>query len=244
MRILLLALCCTTVWASDAAMTLDTLVAKNVEARGGAKAWAAIETMRIEGTYTAFSETKPFLMLRKRPNLFYWDRHLGPNPMLTAYDGEQAWWVNPFYFRENARPMPIIERQDRMTLRELYIEPTFLNWQAKGYKLELLGKRSFEGADYWVIAVDLPWGDREEWYLDPDTFLEFRRQGVGYEYGRPSPMNVFYMDYRTIHGVVIPFLEEHEFHTRARTLEINDVSFNVAIADEKFAMPAVEAPEP
>ena len=41
------------------AATLEEVIAKHVEARGGDK-WNAVETMQISGSYTAFSETHPF----------------------------------------------------------------------------------------------------------------------------------------------------------------------------------------
>ena len=42
--------------SASAAMELDDVIARHIEARGGKDAWEAVESMKITGSYTAFSQ--------------------------------------------------------------------------------------------------------------------------------------------------------------------------------------------
>ena len=46
--------------APAAAMTVDEVIAKNIEARGGADNWSKVESIAMSGEFTAFSKVAPF----------------------------------------------------------------------------------------------------------------------------------------------------------------------------------------
>jgi len=48
---------------------LEKIIARHIEARGGAKNWAKIENMMITGRYVAFSEEKDFWTQKKQQGL-------------------------------------------------------------------------------------------------------------------------------------------------------------------------------
>ena len=66
-----------------AATTAEEVAAKNVEARGGKAAWGAVESLRLTGTFQAFSKTKPFTLHRKGSK-YHMDHHLGDKPVIVG----------------------------------------------------------------------------------------------------------------------------------------------------------------
>ena len=41
-------------------LTVDDIIQKNIEARGGAENWAKVKNITMEGIYVSFSEPEPF----------------------------------------------------------------------------------------------------------------------------------------------------------------------------------------
>ena len=66
--------------APAVALTVEGVVAKHIEARGG-DAWKRIDTMKITGQYTAFSETHSLSLFLEISNLFNRD-----NDCCTEYE--------------------------------------------------------------------------------------------------------------------------------------------------------------
>jgi len=223
------------------AATVDEVIAKHIEARGGRDSWAAIESMKITGSYTAFSKVSPFTLHKKRDNLFHIDHVLDDKRVIIGYDGEVAWWDNPWR-QEGVQKIGGID----FTAQERnfdFVTPLFDVGQA-GYTAKLLGDVEVEGIPAVGIELTRPDETVETWYLDPETHLELARMSPGSDFGNPMPQLTFFDDFREVHGVVIPFLTEAQWYTRSRAMQIEEVAINVDIDDAMFAMPAPEGMGP
>ena len=217
-----------------AATTAEEVAAKNVEARGGKAAWDGVETLRLTGTFQAFSKTKPFALHRKGRK-FHMDHHLGDKPVIMGFDGEHAWWDNSWM-----QPGPqAITGVDRTVFeRELDTPNPFFDYAERGHKLELVGEAEVEGQT--LIQVDITRADdsKETWYLDPETHLEVFRDSPGSDFGRPMTQRTFFDDFRDVDGVVVPYYTETQWYTRYRVMEVAEVAINGPVADQLFEEPA------
>lgn len=231
-------------WSGTGRPSLDEIIDRNIEARGGAESWKAIQSMKIQGQYTSFSVPKPFTIYRQRPDSYRFEYFLSSFAVTRCYGGEKAWWVNPLYGPANAKPTPTFEPQDRVTLREKRFDCVLLGYRELGYKLELLGKVDCEGEDHYKIKVSPPDGDEEIWFIHAQTYLETKLETTTYAYGKPSLLESYFSDYREVGGIRLPFLEEQEFHTRARVFELEKVEINLELEDALFRMPAEQEAAP
>ena len=222
-------------------MTADRVIAKNIEACGGAEAWAKIKTIKMTGTYVNFSDPEEFIMWRARPDLYRFDCKRINYYTVHAYDGNQAWWVNglmgPQF--ENPGPIPAQGNLDKVTLRDRFFEPVFWNYAAKGNAVELTGKEELDGDDVYVLKVTLKDGSVETWYIDADTFLAVAMTGDTYDFGRKCKLDAFFSDYREVGGVVLPWLIESEYLIRYRSMEIETIEIN----GDDFDMGVFEMPD-
>ncbi len=148
-------------------LTADELIAKNIEARGGQTAWDQIQSMKITGTYTNFSDPEKFTILRQRPDLYRFDCKRLHQHTIHAYDGKQAWWVNPIMGPDFAKPcyIPTGHNLEKVTLRERFIEPVFWGYKAKGHQVEMIGKEDLDGDEVYHLKVMLKDGSEENWFF-------------------------------------------------------------------------------
>ena len=229
------ALCLVLLAAPLAAATVDEVIAKHIEARGGLDAWKEIETLKVTGSYTAFSKVAPFTLHRARDNKYHLDHVLGEKPVTIGYDGENAWWINLWYQVPWAQK---ISGQDlKAFMQDVDFESPFFHYREKGYQVELLGEGDLDGQPAIKLKLTRPDESVETWYLDPDTHLELGYDAEGSDFGQPAPQRAFIEDFREVAGVMIPHFIEKQWYTRDRIMEIEKIETDVEVDDGLFEMP-------
>src|SRR6186713_1688845 len=78
--------------------TVDTLVAKNTEAKGGAQALAAVQSIKLQGKMVVNSGRLElgYVMIKKRPGAVREEASLQGMTQVNAYDGTEGWKISPF----------------------------------------------------------------------------------------------------------------------------------------------------
>ena len=223
-------------------LTVDDVIQKNIEARGGAEKWEALENLTMEGIYVSFSEPAPFKIWRQRPDLYRFDSTRIKKFVVHAYDGKNAWWINPLFGPQFEKPMVIPEQNnlDKVTLRERYFDPVFWDYAEKSFQVELEGKEVFDDTDCYKLRVTLDDSSVEYWYLDAESFLEQGMTGETYDFGIKVSLEAFFGDYRDVDGYQFPFLIETEYGSRYRSMEIETIEVNTKIDPSVFVMPESE----
>jgi hypothetical protein len=220
--------------APAAAMSVEEVIAKNIEARGGADNWSKIDSISMSGEFTAFSRVAPFELQRTSDGKFYIDHVLDGKRVVIGYDGEVAWWANEW-------SMPGAERITGLDLqvqmREFDFPSPLFDYKEKGYKVKLIGESEIEGIPSIAIELTRPDETVETWHLDPESYLEVGRISPGSDFGSPAEQRTFYDDYREVNGVMIPYLQEAQWYTRDRVMLVEEVKVNVGVDEGIFEMP-------
>src|SRR5437762_2830092 len=76
-------------------VNVDDLVAKNLQARGGADKIAAIQTMKQTAKLNSQGMDVTMTLYSKRPNLSRKELTVGQQTVLYGFDGSTAWTRNP-----------------------------------------------------------------------------------------------------------------------------------------------------
>ena len=212
------------------AMTVEEVIAKHVEARGGDR-WDSIQTMKITGSYTAFSETNAFTLHRKRGNKYRVDGNRVGSDLTIGFDGETAW-----YLSDDSRET--IEDLDKaMLMREVDFATPFFDYKERGFEVKLLGQVDFEGVEAIGIELKRPDESTETWYLDPQSYLELGLVSPGNDWLGPVERRTYYDDFREVDGVMVPFFTEAQWYTRHRIMAVDKIETNVDVDDDLFRMP-------
>ena len=223
-------------------LTVDDIIQKNIEARGGEKNWAKLENLTMDGIYVSFSEPGPFKIWRQRPDLYRFDSTRIKKFVVHVYDGQKAWWINPLMGPPFEKPQIISSKNnlDKVTLRERFFEPVFWNYANKSRQVALEGKEIFDDKDCYKLKVTLEDSTIEFWYIDAESFLEVGMTGDTYDFGMKNSLETFFGNYEDVDGFKFPFLIESEYGTRYRSMEIENIEINTEIEPSVFVMPDSE----
>ena len=223
--------------------TVDELVAKNLEAKGGAAALEAIKTIRFEGRLLVnqgqlelkFSETK------KRPGKVRTDAVLQGMNLVQAYNGTGGWKIFPIYGRKD--PEKMSNDEAKSLVQEAEIGGPLKNWKEQGKTVAYLGTEDVEGTAAHKLQVVRKNGDVSYVYLDPDYFLEIRVIDQRTEQGAKVEVETDLGDYEKVNGVYFPFSQEagsKGSNDKQKTI-IEKGEANIPVDDSTFEFPAKAA---
>lgn len=193
-----------------AAQDAQSLLAKNLDARGGAAAIAAINNVSFQGRTLfpgdfelTYKETRSRDGGAVRARL---DLGLQGLNLVQAYDGSGGWRINPFQGRKDAERMSGDEA--RSVADSAMIEGPLLASRTDGSKVTYLGREDFDGTLAYKLKVAQKDGDEFVYWLDPDTFLEIKIDETRRIRGAESTTEIELGDYEKVAGVYFPMSVE------------------------------------
>src|SRR5690349_12676672 len=92
--------------AQGALPTVDEIIAKNLQAKGGAEKWQAVKSVKMTGKMTAQGTEMPLTVYAMRPNFNRQEITLPAGNAIQAFDGTNAWIVNPTIGIDTPQPVP------------------------------------------------------------------------------------------------------------------------------------------
>ncbi|HEY3786055.1 MAG TPA: hypothetical protein VGL55_12300 [Steroidobacteraceae bacterium] len=226
------------------AYTADELATRNVEARGGADKVNAIRTLRMSGKLLLNDGALElgYTALIRRPGSIRYEAALQGLTKVQAYDGKQAWQINPFQGRKDAEKL---SDDDAKGLGEDAADfiGTLVDYKAKGYRLDYLGTQDVDGTQAHKLRVTRPNGDTVLVYLDPDYFLEIRTIERRVEHGVPSETVTDYGDYEKVDGVYFALAQESgpKGSANRQKIQFDKAEANVPADEGEFRLPPAAA---
>jgi hypothetical protein len=234
--IVLIAVCCSTFSFSQ---TADELIAKNIEAKGGMEKIKAIKTIRMTAKFEGPGGfTASVGQENARPNLVRETFLLQGMTAVQAYDGSTGWQIQPFGGKKD----PELMGED--DLRDLLLDTDFdgplVDYKEKGNTVEYLGHDVVDGDDALRLKVTLKNGDLIYYYLDPDTYLEIRKEIQQFIRGSVRDRVVGLGSYKPVAGVMFPFSlsQGSKDHPEDQNVTVRKLEVNVPIDPADFMLPA------
>jgi len=229
---------CVTLCASS--QTADELVSKNIQARGGIEKIKAVQTYRATGKLTAGGGITAMAGLdRMRPNLLRQNFTLQGMTQVQAYDGATGWQIQPFGGRKDPELMGEDDLRD-LTI-DADIDGPLVDYKEKGNSVEYLGHDIVDGDDALRLKVTLKNGDIVYYYLDPDTYLEIRKETQEFIRGSVKETVADLGSYKPVAGVMYPFsisFGPKNDPTSWATVTADKIEINTGVERSEFAVPA------
>src|SRR5713101_4662752 len=223
------------------ALTADEVVARNIEARGGAAKLAAVRSLRLTGTASfTFGDNKidaEWAALQKRPGMVRTEISLQGLTAVDAFDGRDGWEVQPFSGRRDAHRTTADEAKDLQ--RNAEIGGPLAAAAEKGHRIEYLGTDDLDGTPAHKLRVTRKDGDVQDVFLDPDYFLEIRIVTETKVRGVERITETDLGGYEQVAGVWFPFSVESGEKGKPRNfrLTIQRAEPNVEADDALFRFP-------
>ena len=193
-----------------AAQDAQSLVDKNLEARGGAPALDAVKGVSFQGRILfpgdfelTYKESRARLGVKAAGRT---DLSLQGLDVVQSYDGAGAWKINPFQGRKDPERMSADEA--RALADAALIEGPLLASRSDGSKVQYLGREDFDGTLAYKLKVTQKDGDEFVYWLDPDTYLEIKIDETRKIRGAQQTTETELGDYEKIAGVYFPMSVE------------------------------------
>lgn len=220
------------------AQTVDEIIAKNIEAKGGLDRLAAIKTLRMTGTMTVGPGVEaPFVMEFKRPNQMRMDITVQGMTVTQAFNGKAGWMVNPMTGRTEAESVP--PEALKMMEEQADFDGPLVDYAAKGHAVQLVGKAQVGDAGTYQLRITFKNGDVRHYYLDAARYLEVRVEGKATVRGSEMETEGIIGDYREVAGVMFPHSMESapKGSPQKQKMTVTKVEVNPEIDDSRFQMP-------
>jgi len=204
------------------APTLNELVSKNIEAKGGADALRALQSLTLTGKMLVQQGQiqLTYVQTKKRPGEVRTEATLQGMTQVEAYDGKEGWKISPL-------------------MEDAEIDGPLVDWKAKQSTVDYLGTEDVDGTLAHKLKVMRKNGDVNFVYLDPDHFLEIRILTQRIKHGAQMEVETDLGDYEEINGVFIPFSIEtgRKGDPDKQKVVIDKAEGNVPVDDAIFHFP-------
>ncbi len=231
------------------AQTLDEVIARNLEAKGGLDLLKSTNTVKMTGRMISQGIEVAMTTLAKRPNLVRREADLPPRvppgappdqmmpgqKMITASDGRRVWVMM------GSSPAQEVPGPQAASIKNEAAEfdSIFVDYKEKGHKVELVGKETRDGKPQYHVKVTRRDGPIQHYYLDADTGLESKIVTDVEQEGKKFAVEMELSYYRRIAGRTVPFLQKQSSNGQTvAEMRIEAIEFNLPLDDSLFRFPS------
>ncbi len=180
----------------------------------------------------------PFTLDLKRPNRVRMEIEFDGKTAVQVFDGKQGWKYRPFMNRNDVEPFSADEASTEASRGDL--DGPLIDHAAKGTKVELEGADLVDAQPAYRLKVTPKGGTVKHVWIDARTFLDVKVEGFPKRMdGKMHPVYVYQRDFRSVQGVMIPFVLETavDGYPDTHKLLVEKAAINPAFADAVFTKP-------
>ena len=244
-------------------LTATQIVEKNVAARGGLTAWRGVKALEMKGKLDAGGNDRstlavsveqadskaapkrpkdqvqlPFLLDVQRGRKKRIEIEFNGQTAVQVYNGTEGWKLRPFLNRRQ------VENYTPDELKSASADPDLDGWlidyAAKGSRVELAGIEKVADRDAYNLKVTDKNGHERHVWVDATTFLETKIEGSSRRLdGKYHPVATYLSDYRSVNGLMLPYLMETavEGVKDRERIQVESIVSNPKLDDSRFAIP-------
>jgi len=217
--------------------TLDEVLARNYQGRGGLDKLKALAGWKLSGKIVVAAQglDLPVTIWQKAPDKMRVETLFQGKKIVQACDGRKAWWIMPF-LAEGAQAMPA--EQARQFVEQAAFENPLVVFREKSYKLELMGGEEMDGKPVFKLKLVKADGREIYYYLDAGSGIELKSSLQVKTEEKQALVEIIYGDNRPVNGVMVPFAVENRLNGQPQLqMTFDEIEINPAMVDALFAMP-------
>lgn len=185
------------------AQTVDDIINKYVEARGGKEKLNAINSVYMEGSRQMMGNEVLVKVTMVQGKLFRNDFEAMGTTGYTIVTPTEGWSFIPM---QSPKVEPIAADRLKTMQGQMDIAGPLVDYAAKGNKAELQGKETIEGKEAYKIKLTLSTGKDVIYYMDTKTNLLVQSRQMSAARGNNAPQEIItnYSDYKLFDGIMFP----------------------------------------
>lgn len=184
------------------AQTVDEIVAKHIEAIGGAENWKKINSLKMEGLMEIQGTEINVTITGLHMKGFRQDISVMGMTGYEIVTPTEGWSYMPFQGQtepEAKTPEALAEDQD-----ELDLQGDFIDYAAKGNTVEYLGKEDVEGTECFKLKITKKGGKVVTHFIDPKTYHILQTKSIQKANGQEMEITSTFSNYEKLpEGIVI-----------------------------------------
>lgn len=220
-------------FASINGQTVDEIVAKHVEAMGGAeklKTVNSITTERVIAVQGMEIPSKSVIIVGKSMRS---ESSVMGTSMVQVVQGEKGWKIMPTVMGGTGEPEDMSAEEIKPLMGQLDPFGALYNYQEKGNKVELVGKEKVDKKEMFHLKITSNGIVMDE-YLDASTYLVYKvTTNVGGQEGE-----LVFSDYEAIDGIKMANTIDITSQMGTFTMVTNKTVINGPVDEKIFAKPA------
>ena len=182
------------------AQTVDDVINKYVEARGGKDKLNSITSLYMEGSRQMMGNEVLVKVTTVQGKLFRTDFELGNTTGYTIVTPTEGWSFVPM---QSPKVEPIPADRLKGMQGQLDINSPLIDYAAKGNKAELQGKETIDGKEAYKIKLTTADGRETFLYIDTKTnlLIQTKQTRTG-QNGKSVDIITNYSDYKSFDGIM------------------------------------------
>jgi outer membrane lipoprotein-sorting protein len=180
----------------------------------------------------------PFTLEFKRPHKSRLQIEFAGKTAVQVYDGTNGWKLRPFLNRNDVEPFTPEEVKSQSA--QVEFEGPLFDYAAQGTKVDFEKVEVVEGRDAYKLKLTMKDGRVQHIWIDTQSFLDVKVDGVPRRMdGKMHDVWVFQRDFRSVRGLMVPFVLETavEGFPNTHKITIDKLALNPNVADAVFSKP-------
>lgn len=145
---------------------VDDVVSNYMKNMGGAEKWKSLKSMKMTGKASMQNMEFPVVMYRMPEKKQRVEINVQGKQIVQAYDGTDAWMINPFAGGTGLQRMP--DDMAEQMKDEVFVD-VFIDYKKKGHQAELMGKETIDGAETYKVKLTKKDGDVKYYFFDTEN---------------------------------------------------------------------------
>lgn len=217
--------------------TLDEILLRHIQARGGLENLKSIKSIRYTGKISAGGVDIPITVEQKRPNSLRVSFVQQGQQGVQAYDGKIGWTIPPVAGKREPEMMG--PDALRATIEEADFDGPLVDYKEKGNNVALVSREVVQGKNAFKLKLTLASGEVSYVYVDADSYLILREDVKRAIEGVETEATTEYGDYRRVGNLMIAhtIVSGSKGAGTPEKIMIDKVELNPALDDGIFKMP-------
>jgi hypothetical protein len=223
------------------AQTVDEVIARSFEARGGLDRLKAVQAIRVTGRMSMGANQASMVVEKKRPGRIRVEITVRGERAVQAWDGVTAWGISP---RGSGQPELLPAEAASAMAADADVDGPLVDYQAKGHRVTLVGKQMLEGGDAFKVEVRKKDGAVEVHFLDARSYLTVRIEGKRTIRGTVVEGEILLGDYLEAGGILWPcsIRSGARGNPEKQALTVEKIEVDPVLDDARFRMPTAKPP--
>jgi hypothetical protein len=214
------------------AQTLEEIVKKYSEANKKDKISAAT-SIKITASMSMMGMELPMEMWMKNPNKIKTVVSFNGQDIITTFDGEKGYSVNPM--SGSAEAVEMTPEQIKQTQNSNMFQNQMANYLKDG-KLKLTGEENVNEKPAFKLLADLGDGNTSDMFIDKATYMLVKTSSTVTAEGNTVTSDSYPSDYKEINGIMFPMKTTISTQGMDMVLVFSKVEVDIPMEDSVFKL--------